>query len=224
MDYLWRNYNPNTKYELDFSMKNSAPPIEVSCRNPDAVVINPLPRFTGVFHHLLMRQDLWARQTRELQALSNCILHLVAYSDRVSGVSSALIVEDDIESRLLNGHYGKNIKNSFCSLSRDRKRSVLELLRKHENHQGRILYFREAMKSIFPRAGIYYYTPNKVFLLYLPQAENNIDKECVKLLAALFLDVTAKFQIYWYYPFGIIGKENTMHIGNMRLYGTRKDL
>ncbi len=224
MDYLWRNYNPNTKYELDSSMKQSTPSIEISLRKNNVVIINPLPRFADVFRELLRHPDLWTSQEEKMQALANCLLHILAQIDRMSGISSALIVEENMARCLRDGCYGEKIKNSFCKLSSERKQIVVQFLRKQEASKGCHLFFREAVKGIFPQAGIYFYKPDKMFLIYLPQEENDIDRECMVLLAHLFLDVTAKWQVYWQYPFGIIGKEDTMQIGCMRLYGSEKEL
>ena len=219
MDYLWRNYNPQMKYQLDFSMNQSEPHIEVSSRKDNVAVINPLPRFAKIFRALLSRKDLCLEKKSEVQELANCLFHFLAQSDRLSGISSALVVEDELEFELLNGKYGNCIKNSFCNLNRERQRIILDFLRRQEDSKGSRLYFREAVKNIFPQAGIYYHSPDKIFLLYLPQDENSTDSDCINLLVNLFLDVTAKWQIYWKYPFGIIGRKQTMQINKMRLYG-----
>ncbi|MCR5833908.1 MAG: hypothetical protein K6G55_04580 [Selenomonadaceae bacterium] len=224
MDYLWRNYNPITQYELDLSMKQSTPSDEISLRNGNHVVINPLPRFSGVFKALLKRQDLWASNRKKMKALTNCLLHILVHADRISGLSSASILDDELEINLLSGKYGERIKTIFNNMSRDRKQTVLDFLRKQEQSKGCRLYFREVVKGIFPQAGMYFYKPDAVFLIYLAQEENDVDKECMILLADLFLDVTAKWQIYWHYPFGIIGRRQTMHINGTRLYGAGKDL
>ena len=224
MDYLWRNYNPITRFELDSSMKQSAPPVEVSLRDGNNAVINPVPPFSFVFKSLLKHQDLWVSDREEMQAMANCLLHILVQADRISGLSSASVLEDGLEVSLLSGKYGERAKTIFSNLGRVRKRTILDCLRKQENSKGCRLYFREVVKCIFPQSGIYFYKPDDVFLIYLPQEENDIDKKCMILLADLFLDVTAKWQIYWHYPFGIIGRKQTMHISSMRLYGSGKDL
>lgn len=224
MDYLWRNYSPKTRYELDPSLKHSTPSVEVSFRKDALAIINPLPRFADIFHNWLKQRDLWANQNEKMQELSNFLLHFLAQIDLVSGISSTLIFEDELERALLNGNYGENIGKLFCNLTRERQLTVIDFLRRQENSKGRKLYFREALKEIFPCAKIYFYNPDKIFLICLPQEENITDSNCVSLLVNLFLDVTDKWQIYWRHPFGIIEQEHTMRINGMRIYDTRKEL
>ena len=224
MDYLWRNYCPQNRYELDFSMKHSSPPIEVSYRGRDCVLINPLPRFANIFLPLLKRQDLWENKKDKMQALANCFLHLLAQLDRISGISSSMVVCDEIEQSLIDGYFGDAIKKAYTNLTFKRQRIVLDYLRRHEQSKGRKLYFREVVKAVFPSAGIYFYNPDTVFLICFPQEKNTSDEECIELLTDLFLDVTAKYQVYWEYPFGIIGRKKTMVLNHMKLYGSRKDL
>ena len=223
MDYLWRDYSPQNRYELDFSMKHSSPPIEVSFRGRDCILINPLPRFANIFLSLLKRQDLWEHQKDKMQALANCLLHLLGQLDRISGMSSSMVVCDEIEQSLIDGHFGDAIKKAYIDLTFERQRIVLDFLRRQEQSKGRKLYFREAVKAIFPSAGIYFYNLDAVFLIYLPQEKNISDEECIELLISLFLDVTAKHQVYWEYPFGIIGRKETMRLNHTRLYGKGKD-
>ena len=98
-----------------------------------------------------------------------------------------------------------------------------EILYKQRLSLGRTLYFENALAELFPGADCYYYKPKKEFLLYVPYLKNEYNEQRMRYLFYWFLDVTAKLKIYWQYPFGIMGKEKTMHIGNMRLYGTGKE-
>ena len=219
MDYLWRGYRPQTSYVLDAAMKDSSPPLEISRRYGATVVMNPLPRFVDIFRELLIRQDLWESQQEDLSALSHCLLHFLAQLDRLTGLSKELLEEDLLHEELERGCFGARIKNIYCGLSPEQRRLVVGFLRKQEMAQGRRLYFREALKAMFPQAHLYYYHTDDVFLIYLPQQENDDDRDCMDLLTMLFLDVSAQWQVYWEHPFGIIGRRQTMRLNRMRLYG-----
>ena len=220
MDYLWRGYTIRNKYELDSSLQHSAPPIEVSLRKDNAVLINPISRFFHIFRPLLGRQDLWNIKEKTVQELSNCLLHFLAQLDRICGVSVALIEEDNLKRELLNGNFGESVKKGFSEISSERQKIVIEILQRQDKENGRILYFGDAVKAVFPRSCVYFYNLDEVFLVYLQIKENKKDKECMQLLENLFLDVTAKIQIYWEYPFGIIEQMPTMRMNHMKLYGT----
>lgn len=218
MDYLWRNYNSDTSYVLDAYVKESSPPLEISRRSGDTVVVNPLPRFANVFYQLLVRKDLWEAHEKEMRALSHCLLHFLAQLDRKTGLSAELLREDALDRQLVQGAFGEAIKDRYRRLTLEQKWRIVGFLRRQEQENGRRLYFREVVQSLFPRASIYFYKRDLVFLIYLPQPENDADTNCMELLRMLFLDVTARQQLYWAYPFGIIGRKQTMRLNHMRLY------
>jgi len=223
MDYLWQNYNTDTSYILDTSMRESSPPLEISRRSANTVVVNPLPRLADVLYPLLERQDLWESSNKEIRALSHCLLHFLAQLDRFTGMSAELLVEDELHRQLVQGHFGEEIKSRYGRLSSERKRIVVGFLRRQEESEGCRLYFREAVKALFPAASVYFYKTDRIFLIHLPQTENDADADCMELLRMIFLDVAARQQLYWEHPFGIIGRKPTMRMNYMRLYGARKE-
>lgn len=223
MDYLWQNYNTDTSYILDTSMRESSPPLEISRRSANTVVVNPLPRLADVLYPLLERQDLWESSNKEIRALSHCLLHFLAQLDRFTGMSAELLVEDELHRQLVQGHFGEEIKSRYGRLSSERKRIVVGFLRRQEESEGCRLYFREAVKALFPAASVYFYKTDRIFLIHLPQTENDADADCMELLRMLFLDVAARQQLYWEHPFGIIGQKPTMRMNYMRLYSARKE-
>lgn len=223
MDYLWRRYCPQNRYALDLARKDTAPPIEISRRDGAVVTVNPLPRFAKIFRALMTRQDLWQSDSGQLRALANGLLHFLAQLDRISGMSPPLVAEEALDQALSTGQFGLPAKQAYARLSPEQKQAVVRILYRHDQAKGRRLYFREAVRALFPSARISFYRPDKMFLICLPQKENAEDKECVALLVNLFLDATARWQIYWTYSFGIIGRPQTMRMNHMSLYGTRED-
>ena len=158
-----------------------------------------------------------------MHTLSHCLLHFLAQLDRCTGMSAELLVEDELHRQLVQGHFGEEIKSRYGRLSSERKRIVVGFLRRQEESEGCRLYFREAVKALFPAASVYFYKTDHLFLIHLPQTENDDDAGCMEVLCLLFLDVTARWQIYWKHPFGIIGRKPTMRMNYMRLYGAGKD-
>ena len=223
MDYLWQNYSTDTSYILDTSMRESSPPLEISLRSGDTVRVNPMPRLGDVLCPRLVRRDLWENNSKEMCALSHCLLHFLAQLDRCTGMSAELLVEDELHCQLVQGHFGEAIKSRYERLPIDRQQIIVGYLRQQEHSDGCRLYFREALKALFPEASIYFYKTDRIFLIDLPQAENDADAGCMEVLCLLFLDVTARWQIYWKHPFGIIGRKPTMRMNYMRLYGAGKD-
>lgn len=115
------------------------------------------------------------------------------------------------------------IPNEDC-LTTDELIYLQRLLNQQKLNGGRCLFFVEALTEIFPGADCYYYESEKSFILSLPYKKNERNEKRLEYLKYWFLDVTAKLQTYWEYPFGIIGLKKTMIINNMKIYGARKDL
>ena len=221
MDYLWSGYRPDLCYRIDSDGRESSPPLEISRRTGTTVVVNPRPRFSVLFRAL--RQELLGANAEDAQALTNVLLHFLAQRDRLTGLSTGLVREDELSRSLMEGRFGVQMQRAYCDLEPMRQQMIVSFLRKQEEEDGRRLYFREAVKAIFPRSFLYFYHPDQKFLIYLPQAENAADEECMQLLRMLFLDVTAQMQLYWEYPFGIIGRNAMMRMNHMKLYGEGKD-
>lgn len=108
-------------------------------------------------------------------------------------------------------------------LTANEQKKLLELLERQKLSSGRYLYFFEALTELFPGTNCYYYAPEKKFLLSLPYQQTTNNEARLQYLCYWFLDVTVKYQTYWEYPFGIIGKNDTMHIDQMRLYSEERD-
>lgn len=216
---------------------HSSPCLEVSLRREERTVINPRLRFAAIFLPLLRVLRLLLEQRgcepalgetrdlsiREFRELCSCLLHYLARLDRLSGMSVALLREEQLERELRQGCFGTCARELFDQLAPERRKLVVRYLRQQEEAKGRHLYFREAVKAIFPQAGLFFYDTDAIFLLYLPQRENQADGDCLKLLRVLFFEATARLQVYWEYPFGIIGRKPTMRLNGMRLYAKRKE-
>ena len=217
MDYIWRHYGPKTQYRIDSSMKASFPLSEIVNVVEDEVFVNPAPRFSAIFRPLLNQKYLQKDNERELQETVNILFHFLAQIDRLCGLSATVLQEEQLDEELSQGFYGNTAQRLYSELNDEIKQKILSLLRYQEMDAGRRLYFREAVKAIFPQAQIYFYHKGRIFLINLPQRENDADRDCMKLISLLFLDVSAKWQIYWEYPFGIIGRKQTMRLNQMAM-------
>lgn len=220
MDYVWRDYRSDLCYRIDSDGTESSPPLEISRRTGMTVVVNPRPRFSVLFRALW--QVLRGANAKDAQALTNVLLHFLAQLDRLTGLSTGLVRKDELHRSLTEGYFGAQVQRTYGNLEPMRQQMIVSFLRKQEEEDGRRLYFREAVKAIFPRSFLYFYHPDQIFLIYLPQAENAADEDCMQLLRMLFLDVTAQMQLYWKYPFGIIGRNAMMRMNHMKLYGEGK--
>lgn len=114
------------------------------------------------------------------------------------------------------------IPSADC-LSPQERAQMQKLLDLQKRNEGRKVYFEDALSIIFPGADCYYYKPDEKFLIFVPYRETEYNKERLRYLCYYFFEITAKFETYWEYPFGIIGRAKTMRLNCMKIYGLGKD-
>ena len=78
--------------------------------------------------------------------------------------------------------------------------------------------YRILLQHFFPGAKVYIHEAEQQVLAYIPEEESDAKERTAKLLQFLFLDLLWDTHLFWKWPFGIIGEEQTMHMDNMVIY------
>lgn len=218
MSYIWKNYKSNDRFEADEAP--FSPYIEEGPRSLDGRrLINPIIRFDDIFSPIMSAVVQGVGSKEQWREVENILFHYLAQLDRKCGIHYFSVIEYFIERDLLQGKYGEWAKNAYENLSEKDKISVKHYLRKHIEANGKELFFRDAVQEIFPGSATYFFEEDdKRFIVYIPQLENKENVEALELLKYLFMEVTADVRVFWGYHFGIIGKNNTMRIGNIAIY------
>ena len=225
--YIWKNYSPDTRYEV--AETPFSPYIEDFGEAAPVRQVNPLIRFSSIFNPLIQRGSSYSNSQSEKAEISetaeekrreieNILFHYLAQLDRKCGIHADSLLEYVIGEALERGDYGRRAAELYCGLNPKYQAVLQHYLLCQFLENGRKLYYREAVCACFNRARLYYYEEDKQFLLYLPQAENEADRDLIELIGWLFLEMSSKVRVFWQYPFGIIGRSKTMIISNMQLY------
>lgn len=229
MRYLWSDYAASDEFRLPPDGRLSVPALEEqhAWQAGDGHTIrevNPLPRFAGVFEPILEelselaeQQDATSgAQAKELATLVNLACHLLAQTDRTSGIHRTTLLAWRIDHDVRAGVYGAEAAQIYREkLTIDERRRIAMLLRRQEA-LGRPL-FHEAAPVLFPGVRLYFDTEDGVWLVAAPQAGTAADRARERLLEHLFSALGDRVRFFWDVPFGIVGERRTMHLGAMRM-------
>lgn len=221
MGYIWQSYRKEKKFHISDTL--FSPYLEIA--EPDRSApkgitgdfedVNPMIRFEKIFKPLL-RSGI---SEKDKEKLENILFHYLARLDRKTGIHSVSLEEIQLAEKINQGTYGEDNKKRLNLLESAERKWVLHYLRLQIANGERKLYFEEALHRLFPRAALYYYPTDQVFIVYLRQLQNNKDQAALKLLESLFMDLTNKpIRIFWGWHFGIIGNEATMRMNGIQLY------
>lgn len=125
---------------------------------------------------------------------------------------------DGLREELLEGLWGKAIKNYYEELCDKEAREIAELLHRQLQTGGRRLYFMDAMSVLLPGTSCYYHRRDKVFVLCILFPANETNQHRFELAKDLFGDVTSQYRVFWGVHIGIIGVNKTMRIGQFAIY------
>lgn len=214
MSWLWEIYNPATFYVVDPAPLSPFEEVDKAAHQ-GTCKINPLLRFADIFQPFYREN---ANMEENLRAIiENFLLHILARRDRLASMRYWVLQDEAYIRQLDEGLYGPEIKKRFQALSHAEKTAIAHLLRKQDN--GSRLYFKEAMKAIFPGSRLYYYSNESRFVIWLPRQENQADHEKIALIEDLFLELDAhRPRYFWHGHFGIIDVPETMRIDQLVIY------
>lgn len=231
MNYIWNNYAEHNKYVVNDEMLSPYAEYIPNYNYGENGIqyINPLLRFDDIFDPLLSLLDNdiehGAGISNEIiESIENIIFHYLAQLDRKTGIHKFSIIEHIIEEELENGLYGKFVAECYKKLLPTEKIIVKKFLKLYNQSNGQKIYFNEIIQNIFPGSSCYFHEEDNNMVLFLPQTENfkNVynlkNSEKLTCIEYLFLDVTTNLRVFWQHHFGIIGRNETMKIGNIAIY------
>lgn len=230
MRYLWSGYVASDEFRLPPDGCLSVPAFEEqhAWKAGDGHRIrevNPLPRFASVFEPILEELSELAEtpqdartmaQTKELATLVNLACHLLAQTDRTSGIHRTTLLTWRIDHDVRAGVYGAEAAQIYReALTADERRRIAMLLCRQEA-LGQPL-FHAAAPVLFPGMQLYFHTEDGVWLVATPQAGTADDLARERLLEHLFSALGDRVRFFWDMPFGIVGERRTMRLGAMRM-------
>ena len=215
MSKVWQDFDAEKEYIVDTNPVS--PFIEVCCKSSRTVKVNPLVRFPQLFLPLCQEDSGFSDE--EKPVIENALFHYIAKMDRLSGMNLLALRLLDMHHDIQQGLYGTQVKEWYASL---RPRDQYALLRGMEQsrYEEIPLYhmYRILLQHFFQGAKVYIHEAEQQVLAYIPEEESDAKERTAKLLQFLFLDLLWDTRLFWKWPFGIIGEEQTMHMDNMVIY------
>lgn len=220
MSRLWENYAPDNQYIIPKHVDCSF--VEAWCVNqssgkPREIEVNPLIRFSKIFE-ALCRLTHGECKGGNVKAVVNMVLHYLALLDQKLGMNRNSFLDRLYFEDITAGRYGEKCKNFFEAIPYEKKRIIARNLRHYHQENERKSRFEECIMEIFPAARLYIYTPENKYLIYLPYEENDENTTLINLMVLLFLEVTLHWEAFWQKHFGIIGRDQTMHLDQVVIY------
>lgn len=215
MSKLWQDFQTKKQYIID---KNPISPyIEVWDSRPEVVKVNPLVRFAAIFLPLCQKES--GLSEAEENEIANKLWHYLARLDRLQGLGTSafplLVIQADVEK----GKYGTDLAAWYQTLTARQQLPILQGLyqRQHEELPGNDGY-RLFLQKFFPGTKVYLYEAEHKVLVYLPYKKTADRVKTAAMVQQLFLDWTFAVRLFWQYPFGLIGRAETMRIGATVVY------
>ena len=119
---------------------------------------------------------------------------------------------------LVEGYYGDKGSDGYKGLHDGEKKIIGHWLRRQEHACGRQLFYKEAVKQIYPTSRLYYNNEDGRHVVYIPEKCTDYNNKVMETLKSLFMDINCDVYLVWEYHFGIIGRDSTMIINQINIY------
>lgn len=210
--YLWQiiqaEKRENKKEVIKISDRHSI--YEVVDNNK----IDILYRFNKIFKNYLMHKVEYMSEyssfnEEEYIYLENEILHFLGEVDLLRGSSKKGFIINQIINVLLEEIDLKNFNLNELEI-------IAHYYYKVKKIGDDFRDFVRVVEEIFGKVKLYH-MEGKI-LMVINQYKNIENLNKYRVLEDIFLDLTVKVRVFWKYPFGIIGENETMLINSIEIY------
>jgi len=168
------------------------------------VDVNPFDRFGKIFNHILNPD----RNDPNDLIICDILLHILAYVDRICGMTKQDFQTMLIISEFEQGFYG-DIKDAFGLFRQTEKRAIAEgLMMLYETQNC----FR-SIDTLFGKIMTYFsvwFRGSEEVLFYTPFHYNEVENKKLQLIIDLFLPINIPHVVHWQYTYGVIGQDSSM--------------
>ena len=140
-------------------------------------------------------------------------LHLAAHLDLLSGFNKNNENIDMVRTEIEEGLYGNEVYCLFKKLKCEDQDILLRNFCNSKN--GLTAALKNAFKELFPD-GLIYRKGDELYF-YVDKEQNDDDDIKFSFLKKMFTPIHMKFNVHYKYHMGIIGVQETMKIGKMRI-------
>lgn len=206
MSYIWEDYACDKKFIVG---RKVCPYMEVYENNSVCAEINPMIRFPEII-------DLDALKYDNSGEVQNIVFHYLAQLDKVKGLSYFQSIIESVREEIDKGYWGKNTSNLWRKLSLDNQEIIISVLVQRLLNDNKT-YFMDVIGKLFPEASLCYEKKTNQYYLYIRAEENTYNSDLIAIAKILFLNIKNKVLTVWENHYGIIGTDDTMHIGRIQV-------
>lgn len=228
MKYIWEYLIKAIQNDIDINeitfkpAKEFSPYLEIATDiiNQQEVLvdepteINPYFRYQKIFQNLFKPDYEEFEKVREM--ILDQIIHEIFHTEKYMGMSRNGFYKSFLKKNIDNGCFGKEFTELYKTLNRDEQDVIcLYLLNMYCNGSS-IALWKEII-SYFYKDCYIYQGQEEELLIYLGKEKEKKDRILLKLINTVFLPISYKVDIYFKYPFGVLGMEETMMLDEIEL-------
>ncbi len=215
-NYIWSEIQQSSDFNICFVQERNYPALigEVTGTDMDENIrVNLRTRFPYLLDSTKKTNEYDDKATTMHDWELDLFLHLVAHLDLLSGFNKNNEKIDRVRFEIEESYYGEEVSSLFKKL---KYRDQDIILRNYSNSKnGLLISLKNAFKELFPK-GLIYRKYDEIYV-YIDKERNHEDEVKFKLLKKLFIPIHMKFNVQYKYHMGIIGVQETMVIGKIRI-------
>lgn len=211
MSYIWENYSADKVYAVG---DRSCPYMEIFNESSQHMEVNPLLRFAELFERL--HDDALMEYIDNRKAVDNVLFHFLAQLDKCKGMNYLQCLIEKLREEVALGYYGQKLRSSWYGLSVDEQNVILYemaqslLKRKH-------CFFMDAMNKLFDVSSLCYEKETHLYYLYIGAEQNASNVNKYEVVRSLFWNKNLELIPVWERHYGIVGVDDTMHVGSIQI-------
>jgi hypothetical protein len=181
------------------------------------IELNPYYRFYEIFKDLfdINNDDDWELRN----VLFDIIIHFLTGIDLRQGMNKTEFYLRFIHREIAAGRFGPAVRKKFALFTEVEQNIVVENVYQLLITGEMFYLLKDTMRRIFKHAMIYanYETANELlFFIACEKTDLNVLK--LEVIKELFLPLQFVTLTYWQDHFGVIGRDETMHMDHIALY------
>lgn len=177
--------------------------------------VNAYYRYSEIMEPLFINDTISAEWKNWL---FDIYMHYLTILEWRKGITVQEYEIQKIRVALEKGEYGQDIFPIYRSLEREKKYYIAHMLFQQEKTRESISKFADVMVTVL-QDGIVYKNRNqeKQVLFYINRAETQNESNVIQMICDLFLPIGYNLRVFRETHFGVMGKNQTMEIGEIEL-------
>ncbi len=197
MEYIWNDYSVNRRYLLKNKADSSGGEVSFY-ENDNTVYFDPSKRFSDISPALFALSE-------QSSGLTEPVIRYLATMDKLAGIVMYDFHFNAINSEIISGRYGEEIRDLFDVISISDKAFLIGKLEQYHKSGERKDFFQQVFYEVFGdkkhmslnAAEMYYNRSGERYYCYCATKETVNTSALFKLITLLFADIEKEYIPVW---------------------------